>query len=457
MNVRPACILASMLSVAFVGAGASVAAPAYASAPPKVKATLVGLGQQDLLSRRRVTVRLQVSRKSVVRVAVGLVSGARTENASARTLWLRSGPARAVDFPLSDAARAVIGGCASPRVDVVVAPRAHKAHVLHLSEPVVLEPPRCGQFFGPQSVWNAPLAADAPLDPGSGAVISALTAEVRREFQNGTPPNINSSSYSAPIYTVARGQRTVTVQLDQPPGSAPELARRFEAVPIPDGARPAQGTDQQMVIWQPSNDALWEFWRMHRVGDAWHAVWGGVLDGVSRGPGYFAPPAGGWGATATGLPLAGGLITAAELSRGDIPHALAMAVPGPRAGLYASPAQRTDGTSYASSAVPEGARLRLDPSLDLGALKLSAPILAMATAAQHYGILIRDQAANVAFYAEDPAPLGHDPYPQILGASAQDLLRTFPWAHLQLVRMDLHGRGPTFGAGPIMCLLSCPF
>lgn len=297
----------------------------------------------------------------------------------------------------------------------------------------------------------------ASVDSSGGAVVSALAQEVDREYRDGHPPNINTTAYSAPIYTVPQGQRRIRVTLDQARGVAPALERRFAAVPIPAGARSAADTDSQMVVWQPSRNMLWEFWLMHREADGWHARWGGRLDQVSRGPGYFTRPFDSWGATATSLPLAGGMMTPAELRRGRIPHALAMALPRTRAGLFAIPAQRTDGTSRSQAALPEGARLRLDPKLDLRPLYLPRALRAMAEAAQRYGIIVRDQAANVAFYGQDPTPSGGDPYPSLFGGqSTQGLLRLFPWRSLQLVHMRVRS-APHPGGGPLPCLLVvCP-
>jgi hypothetical protein len=88
--------------------------------------------------------------------------------------------------------------------------------------------------------------------------------------------------------------------------------------------------------------------------------------------------------------------------------------------------------------VPEGARFRLDPALDIGALGLAPPVAALARAAQRYGILVRDQSGAVVFFAQNPSSLPGDPYPAIFGGrSPTDLLRSFPWSHLQLVEMHL--------------------
>src|SRR4051812_733746 len=37
------------------------------------------------------------------------------------------------------------------------------------------------QLFAPSSIWNAPLASDAPLDASSSARMSAVVAEIQNE------------------------------------------------------------------------------------------------------------------------------------------------------------------------------------------------------------------------------------------------------------------------------------
>lgn len=84
----------------------------------------------------------------------------------------------------------------------------------------------------------------------------------------------------------------------------------------------------------------------------------------------------------------------------------------------------------------------LDPKLDLAALHLPRLTLMIAEAAQRYGIFIRDRAGSVAFYAQDPTPTGTNPYQgphgYFEGRAPSQLLVSFPWSHLELLRMDLH-------------------
>jgi hypothetical protein len=316
------------------------------------------------------------------------------------------------------------------------------------------------RFFGPDAVWNVAPGPGAALDPKS----SAITAELRRQVDEGIrsrrPPTVNTTTYSVPVHTVVAGVPTVRVTLDQRAALAPGLQEAFEHVPLPADAKPAAGFDAQLVVWQPWSDTMWEFWKLRKAADGWHATWGGRLENASSGPGHFSGERANWGATGTSLPLAGGLITAAELRRGRIDHALAVALPKTRADEFALPAQRTDGDSRATASVPEGARFRLDPALDLDALDLPPALLVIARAAQRYGMIVRDRGGSVALYAEDPQPLGENPYRELFGGrTAPELMKRFPWSRLQLLRMDLRREpGSSQGApvGAVCGLLPCP-
>ena len=311
------------------------------------------------------------------------------------------------------------------------------------------------RLFSPTSVWNAPLRSNAQVDPRSTTLVSGLVTEVANEERLGWGPWISTAT-STPIYRVGPRQRTVRVQLDDPTASwrAP-LQAALAAVPIPAGATAADGPDAHLTVWQPSTDKLWELWKAHKEADGWHAAWGGAIAHVSRSPGFYTtaswPGARSfWGATATSLPVAAGTITIADLLQGHIDHAIAVDLPYPRAGVYAWPAQRTDGTGIAADAIPEGAHLRLDPTLDLSTLTMPPLVRMIAVAAQRYGLIVRDQTHHaIGFFIEDPKPLGAaglfygaDGLPSPTGFFAGQypgpLLASFPWRSLRVLKLHLH-------------------
>jgi hypothetical protein len=156
------------------------------------------------------------------------------------------------------------------------------------------------------------------------------------------------------------------------------------------------------------------------------------MTNASKNPGYFTD---GYGATATGLPLVGGLIRRDEMAAGTIDHALAFDIPQPEARRVVWPANRTDGIAAASAgSIPEGTRFRLDPALDIAALRLPRAAAAMARAVQKYGMVVIDRSSSVTFKAEDPARFGMDPWPGLFGTPWPNvMLRGFPWSRLQVV------------------------
>jgi hypothetical protein len=312
------------------------------------------------------------------------------------------------------------------------------------------QPAAADRLFSPRSFWNRPLPDDAPLDPDSERMVADLVPEVAREQEAGIGPWIQTGSYSTTIYQVPRDQPTVPVALDDPELEwRRTLQAAFERVPIPRGAEPAEGTDGHMTVWQPATDKLWEFYRAREEEDGWHAAWGGAIEQVSKSPGYYTedawPGAGdNWGATATSLPVAGGVMLIDELVSGEIGHALAVNLPFPREGEWSWPAQRSDGTGP-PEAIPEGARLRLDPELDLDRLDLHPVARMMAEAVQDYGMVVRDRTQNaIGFAAEDPAPTGENAYrdPEtdaglFEGLTPTQFLGDFPWEHLQVLELKL--------------------
>jgi outer membrane biosynthesis protein TonB len=309
----------------------------------------------------------------------------------------------------------------------------------HTEEPPLEEAAEAApfRFFASTSFWNERLSASAPVDPSSAGIVSALSALASTEEAEKKGPAINTTAWSVPIYTVVSSNSTA-------------LQSAWSAVPLPSNAQPAAGSDEHLVVWQPSTDKMWEFWGLEKPKGTWQASWGGAMENVMADKGVYGPEAWPgatttWGASASSLPIAGGLITFEDLEHGVINHALAMAVPNVREGEYASPAQRTDGYMLGLTTLPEGAHLRLEPGLDLASLHLPPFTLMLARAAQRYGIFIRDRSSNIAFYGQDPIPLGTEPYTgstgYFEGKSSEALLASFPWSHLQVLKMELHPAG----------------
>lgn len=285
--------------------------------------------------------------------------------------------------------------------------------------------------FASTSYWNAAIPSTAALSADSSSRVAGLVQQVHTYGSW-----INSRRWSSPVYSVSGQQHTVSVTVDASGPDATDLSQQLSAVPIPSGANPSPDSDHHLIIWQPATDTEWELWRAYKFttwsgATEWHAGWGARIEQASQSSGTLPYP---FGATASGISLLGGELTANEIGTASINHALALAVPDTDGwGQFVWPADRTDGISQASDRVMEGTRFRLDPKLDVYALGLPPIARAMALAAQRYGIVVRDRAGAVTFYAEQPSDVGLYDYSWGNGMDPAQLLARFPWSSLQVV------------------------
>lgn len=295
--------------------------------------------------------------------------------------------------------------------------------------------------FAPTSFWYTPLPADAPLHPDSANLVTEFLRQKKAYY--GTV-SINLKAYASPVYVV--DEKTPTVKVEewdhQKKGKKnAQLAEQWAAVPIPVYAEEADGTDQEMTIWQPATDTLWEFWKTRRVDGQWQACWGGRMQHVSQSSGIWTWP---FGTTATGLPFLGGQITPDELAAGEINHALGISLVDLESWKIVSwPANRSDGYNpkAVEHRIPEGLRFRLDPAVDVEKLKLPKAGKIIARAAQKYGFVVWDKAGAITLRAQNPKSYTRrglpDPYPALFeGKPAWAILQGVPWEKLQFMPLN---------------------
>ncbi len=303
------------------------------------------------------------------------------------------------------------------------------------SLPTAAQPGTGGMLpFSASSFWNTALPADAPLAANSRELVRSFNNQWRTFY--GTV-GINTNDYSIPVYTVPADQPVVSVSVARGCNEDPGLLDQLSAVPIPDDARPANGGDHSLVIWQPATDTAWEMWiAQHAFDGSWSACWGGRIQNVSKAQGVFPNP---YGVAASGLSYLAGSMKVSELQAGQINHALAVVVVHTTAGTQVAPATRNDGNSTAPDAIPEGTRFRLDPSVDVTKLGLSDTGVTIARALQTYGMFVTDTSGAVVLMAEDGQPYiaagTPDPYAEIFGRLlSYQVLANIPWDRLQVVQ-----------------------
>jgi len=302
-------------------------------------------------------------------------------------------------------------------------------------------PAQPAQVFAPSSFWYRPIPAKVPLHPNSAAFVAEFVRQKKAYYGTVT---INTARYASPVYVADAKAPTVRVtewDCQEKGYSDAKLASQWAAVPIPAYAEAADGTDEEMTIYQPSTDTIWEFWHARKVDGKWKACWGGGLRNVSKSQGIWPKP---YGATATGLPFLGGQITAEEIQRGVIPHVLGIAlVDCADSKDFSWPATRSDGSNPKKepNRIPEGLRFRLDPNVDVDALDMHPVGKTIARAAQKYGFVVWDKAGAISLRAQNPKSYTkldkRDPYPALLkGRPAYAILNGFPWEKLQFLPKD---------------------
>jgi hypothetical protein len=298
------------------------------------------------------------------------------------------------------------------------------------------------RIFSPDSFWYKPIPEAAPLHPNSSNYVKEFLRQKTTYY--GTV-NINTTSYTSPIwYSNWYTQKVNVKEWDcQRKGFADKsLAEAWTNVPIPHWAIPAKGTDGEMTVYDAATDTLWEFWRMRKTtAGTWEACWGGRIQGAKANLGTFKTY---YGTTATSLPFIGGQIMAEELAAGEIKHAIGISlVDIEKNTVFSWPAQRSDGVNPLNvpNRIPEGARFRLDPKINVDALPMSKAGKIIAKAAQQYGFVVWDRAGALSLRTQNSysyTQLGRpNPFPTLFeNKPTYSVLNGFPWDKLQFLPMN---------------------
>ncbi len=274
--------------------------------------------------------------------------------------------------------------------------------------------------FSPSSFWNSQVGS-AATSPQNGSLISYFVA-------HAVNPNLSIGAWSVPVAEVHPSDPTFTV----PCTRYTCTLSAFGAVPIPVTAKHDPSGDGHLAVYDPATDREWDFWQAVDNGSSWSASAGAAVS--MAGAGLAAPNTG--AGNAANFPLLGGLIRPEEILQGRIDHALVFGLPGIGQGAPVCPATHNASTSSDPNALREGARLQLDPSVNVDALSIPAWAKIVARAMQTYGMYLRDNSGSLGIYAENPVSRGYDPWRSSLGFAAGDdypSLRGIPWDRFRVI------------------------
>jgi hypothetical protein len=266
-------------------------------------------------------------------------------------------------------------------------------------------PPVLGQVrtFDAASPWNTPIASNVAVLAQSATYVGAIV-------DNNVPLTSDPDQYAVPVYYFNAQTPRRTVQFagsfsayDGGDNSrlTPGYGATVANVPIPDGAVQSDGSDGQIVFWDPATGVEWSFWQFARTASGGYTATNGARYSTAAGNyGRYADGKAGRGA---GTPYSAGLVRGWEIAQGRIDHALAFAYKSPASGIV-YPASKSDGAGVTGVDAPEGTRLQLDPSLteaDFQAWGLAPEAKTIAHALQRYGMYVIDNSGSSKIYLED--------------------------------------------------------
>jgi hypothetical protein len=246
--------------------------------------------------------------------------------------------------------------------------------------------------FSGKSYWNTALPRAVRIGRRSDEIIEFLHSDNQGNFIRlaGTG---ESGRWGNPIYWSGTGDASYAVANSCGYRKQP---REFRNVRIPAGAEPDPTSDAEMTIYDFGRGLVYG---MHRASydaehDAWSACGGAVFTLDSNGLD------GGWpGSDAVrntghrGIPPPTFAVRYDEILWGSIDHVLKIAV-NSASPDHVFPMVGSDGVSADPSAPPEGARLRIKPTVDLTEFGLSPAALVIAQALQRYGAVVGDQSGS---------------------------------------------------------------
>lgn len=247
------------------------------------------------------------------------------------------------------------------------------------------------------SPWNTPIPANVAVNPNSAASVATI----------GAPITSDPGQYTYPVYfvdatTPLKNVKVSGVFSEVSGIGISDLALQILSaplVPVParDGFSAAAGTDGQIIIIDTKTGDEWSFWQLRKdAAGNWLATNGSHYNVYPDGHPPRSASGQAFTARGAGVTYLSGLIRPWEIKQGRIDHALAFAYnyPAPK---WIYPASKSDGKNTDPNALPEGARLQLDPGItesELRAAGCSTAAIVIARAMQQYGMYVIDNSGR---------------------------------------------------------------
>jgi hypothetical protein len=194
---------------------------------------------------------------------------------------------------------------------------------------------------------------------------------------------VNQTAWSTTVYHANSTTPTIPIYVSN--------LNKHIALPYQAGWLTSPDSDAHMAVIDDSTGCEYEFEMLDLVNARANSV---AVFHVTSGSGAHAPDA---GVTGSQTSLLGGLITPQDVASGAINHALRIGTPINSA-QFRLPATSSDGRL--TGGIPEGALIRLDPTLNLSTYGLTPFQLMLAKALQKFGAYDGDNGGSLAVSAQ---------------------------------------------------------
>jgi hypothetical protein len=296
------------------------------------------------------------------------------------------------------------------------------------------------RFYSTTSFWNTTIGLNPLIDSNSTAIVRASLVNFASQA------GFLNASYGVALAYACSTNKIYTVPCTLYDSPSCGLGGPGVPFPIPAGTTTVTGTDGHLVVVYQALDGspyagkeldLWQA-RYDPTNDTWSASTVSVND--LFGWGAACPPGGQCNAAnAAGFALLGGAIRPEEIAQGHIDHALALATPYNLSNYIACPATHTDGSAPAP-ALPEGARIQLDPAYNVDAQNWPQWVKIIAHALQTYGAYNRSYGGVVSIYGVSDQNTGVPSWTSVGAPEEQHStlynLNLLPWANMRVIRIN---------------------
>jgi len=299
------------------------------------------------------------------------------------------------------------------------------------SDPAALPPYE--RLYAADSTFNQAIPPNPEIDPNSDRMVARLS---RIDQTKNFPLAVRE--WTVPIYEATAETPVQDVNIVN--GYDNWVMR----MPIPTGAAPDPQGDAHMTVINRAAGCEYDLWRAAKTDQGWRAELGNATS--IRGSGIYPR---GMSTRGSGFASAAGMVWPQELAANRIDHALLFSYPSVKSGGPVAPATESDGTTTAADAIPEGARLQLDPSLDLDSFGLAPYERTIARALQQYGMLLGDVGGTVTMFAVGAQSLPPDAYDGLLPDGPYAYLDQALLPHMRVLKLGPQQPNPPLEIVPV--------